>query len=62
MTATVENPAESGDTATGTGRVARVIGPVVDVEYPAEAMPEIYYALHVDVNLGDTARTLTLEV
>src|SRR5512142_845951 len=62
MTATVENPAESGATTTGTGRVARVIGPVVDVEFPAEQMPEIYYALHVDVNLGDASRTLTLEV
>src|SRR5215470_7192791 len=61
MTATVSSPADSG-TTTGTGRVARVIGPVVDVEFPAEAMPEIYYALHVDVTLGDTSRTLTLEV
>src|SRR5215472_11661281 len=60
MTATVENPAESG--TTGTGRVARVIGPVVDVEFPAEQMPEIYFALRVDVALGDATRTLTLEV
>jgi F-type H+/Na+-transporting ATPase subunit beta len=57
MTATVEN-----ETATGTGRVARVIGPVVDVEFPAEAMPEIYFALHVDVTLGEETHTLTLEV
>ncbi len=57
MTATVEN-----ETATGTGRVARVIGPVVDVEFPAEAMPEIYFALHVDVTYGGETRTLTLEV
>src|ERR1700743_683815 len=57
MTATVEN-----ETATGTGRVARVIGPVVDVEFPAEAMPEIYYALHVDITYGGETRTLTLEV
>src|ERR1700744_3753227 len=57
MTATVEN-----ETATVTGRVARVIGPVVDVEFPAEAMPEIYFALHVDVTLGDDTHTLTLEV
>jgi F-type H+/Na+-transporting ATPase subunit beta len=57
MTETLEN-----ETTTGTGRVARVIGPVVDVEFPAEAMPEIYYALHVDVTIGDTTRTLTLEV
>src|SRR6516165_3444187 len=62
MTATVENPADSGATATGTGRVARVIGPVVDVEFPAEQMPEIYYALNVDVTLEGVSRTLTLEV
>ena len=62
MTATVENTAESGEAAVGAGRVARVIGPVVDVEFPAEHMPEIYYALHVDVTIGDTSRTLTLEV
>src|SRR5215470_3946774 len=62
MTATVENPADSGATIAGTGRVARVIGPVVDVEFPAEQMPEIYFALHVDVTMGGTTRTLTLEV
>src|SRR6266702_2632635 len=57
MTVTVEN-----ETATGTGRVARVIGPVVDVEFPAEAMPEIYFALHVDITYGGETRMLTLEV
>src|SRR6201990_1083177 len=57
MTATVEN-----ETATGVGRVARVIGPVVDVEFPANELPEIYYALHVDIHLGDETRKLTLEV
>jgi F-type H+-transporting ATPase subunit beta len=56
MTATV-----SGAT-NATGRVARVIGPVVDVEFPAEQMPEIYYALHTDVTIGGEKRTLTLEV
>jgi F-type H+/Na+-transporting ATPase subunit beta len=55
-------PVTESETTTGTGRVARVIGPVVDVEFPAEAMPEIYYALHVDVEFGGTTRTLTLEV
>ena len=62
MTATVENPADSGEAAAGTGRVARVIGPVVDVEFAAEHMPEIYYALRVDVVLENETRTLTLEV
>jgi F-type H+-transporting ATPase subunit beta len=42
MTTTVE-------TAVATGRVARVIGPVVDVEFPVDAMPEIYNALTVQV-------------
>ncbi|RAY15763.1 F0F1 ATP synthase subunit beta [Actinomadura craniellae] len=55
MTAQVE-------TTTATGRVVRVIGPVVDVEFPADAMPEIYNALHVEVTLGEETKTLTLEV
>jgi F-type H+/Na+-transporting ATPase subunit beta len=62
MTATETSPAESGATTTAAGRVARVIGPVVDVEFPAEQMPEIYYALHVDVDFGGSTKTLTLEV
>jgi len=40
----------------------RVIGPVVDVEFPAEQIPGIYNALHVDVRLDDRVRMLTLEV
>ncbi|HUN30743.1 MAG TPA: F0F1 ATP synthase subunit beta [Trebonia sp.] len=55
-------PVTESGTATGTGRVARVIGPVVDVEFPAESMPEIYYALTVDVEFGGETRMLTLEV
>jgi len=64
MTATVENPAAKGGAATtaGIGRVARVTGPVVDVEFSGDRMPDIYDALHVDVTLGDVTRTLTLEV
>ncbi|MEV8067319.1 F0F1 ATP synthase subunit beta [Streptomyces sp. NPDC085995] len=62
MTTTVEPTAASG---VATGRVARVIGPVVDVEFPVDAMPEIYNALHVEVadpaNEG-AKKTLTLEV
>jgi F-type H+-transporting ATPase subunit beta len=58
MTTTVE-------TAVATGRVARVIGPVVDVEFPVDAMPDMYNALHVEVadpaNAGEK-KTLTLEV
>ena len=42
--------------------MARVTGPVVDVEFAADAMPEIYNALKVEVTLGDEERVLTLEV
>jgi F-type H+/Na+-transporting ATPase subunit beta len=63
MTATEENTAaEGGAERVGTGRVVQVIGPVVDVEFPAEQIPNIYNALHVDVTLGGETRTLTLEV
>jgi len=61
MTATVESRSARSE-PTGTGRVARVIGPVVDVEFPLESMPEIFNALRTDVRLGDDTRTLTLEV
>ncbi len=50
MTATADT-ATTVDATTAIGRVARVIGPVVDVEFPADAMPEIYNALHVDVDV-----------
>jgi F-type H+-transporting ATPase subunit beta len=46
----------------GVGRVVRVIGPVVDAEFPREAMPPIYHALHTDVELSGGRKTLTLEV
>ena len=54
-------------TSTGHGRVARVVGPVVDVEFPPDAIPPLYNALHVDVNLagqgeGEETFTMTLEV
>jgi F-type H+-transporting ATPase subunit beta len=61
MTATVtENNADTN--AFGVGRVARVIGPVVDIEFPADAMPDMYNALEVDITLGDVTQTITLEV
>ena len=34
------------------GRVARVIGPVVDIEFPSDQIPEIYNALQVDIDLS----------
>src|SRR4051812_10493261 len=60
MTATVE---ESQDQQQGgVGRISRVIGPVVDVEFALDELPEIYNALHVDRTLGEDTSTITLEV
>jgi F-type H+-transporting ATPase subunit beta len=61
MTATAtDRPTRSG--AAGSGRIARVIGPVVDIEFPADSMPEMYNALEIDFELSGEARTLVLEV
>jgi F-type H+-transporting ATPase subunit beta len=44
------------------GRVVRVIGPVVDVEFPPAELPEINTALRVDLTIGDDTTTITCEV
>ncbi|MCP9620674.1 F0F1 ATP synthase subunit beta [Nocardia otitidiscaviarum] len=59
MTAAVSKENRVG---AGTGRVSRVIGPVVDVEFPRGSIPDLYNALHVDIALASVAKTLTLEV
>jgi len=52
-TATVSKP----------GKIVQVIGPVVDVEFPAGALPEIYTALTVsNAAISNEADNLTLEV
>jgi F-type H+-transporting ATPase subunit beta len=50
------------DTEHPNGRVVRVIGPVVDVEFPPEGLPEINTALTVDLTLGEETQTITCEV
>ncbi|MGN6333283.1 MAG: F0F1 ATP synthase subunit beta [Motilibacteraceae bacterium] len=63
MTATTTEAATQAANG-ATGRVSRVIGPVVDVEFGVDTMPEIYNALHTEVDLPGAIgkRTLTLEV
>ncbi len=52
------------DTATTVvGRVARVTGPVVDIEFPHDAIPpDIYNALKTTIAIGDESTEITLEV
>lgn len=59
VSATADGPA---GTNAATGRVVRVIGPVVDAEFPRDAMPDLFSAMHVDVTLSGGEKTLTLEV
>jgi F-type H+-transporting ATPase subunit beta len=54
--------AEPTKAETAVGRVVRVIGPVVDVEFPRDAMPAIFNALHVEVTLSGGTKKLTMEV
>jgi F-type H+-transporting ATPase subunit beta len=47
---------------TADGKVVQVIGPVLDVEFPADSVPEIYTALTIDDAAGDVPVRLTAEV
>lgn len=49
-------------TATGTGRVVRVLGPVVDVEFPRDHVPDLNNALTAEITHEQMAKTITLEV
>jgi F-type H+/Na+-transporting ATPase subunit beta len=50
--------------AENVGRVAQVIGPVLDVEFDAEGLPDIYNALELDIPAreGEEERSLVAEV
>ena len=61
MTATATE--ERQDTQAGaTGRVARITGPVVDIEFPADGIPEQYNLLTTQVELGGVTSNVNLEV
>jgi F-type H+-transporting ATPase subunit beta len=62
MTTLFENETDTAAVEAATGRVVRVIGPVVDVEFGRNSMPELYNALTVAIELGELSKTLTLEV
>ena len=67
MTTTATSTPESTPEAAATGRVARVTGAVVDVEFTGAGMPEIYNALEIDLSPpgqeeGTGRSVLTLEV
>ncbi len=53
--------ADTSNGKRGAGRVARVIGPVVDVEFPPDELPEIRTALTVERTLDDETTVITCE-
>src|SRR3981081_128138 len=61
MTATAEKTGTATKKDTN-GRVVRVTGPVVDVEFPRGSVPDRFNALQAEVTFEELAKTLTLEV
>ncbi|MFL6162934.1 MAG: F0F1 ATP synthase subunit beta [Jatrophihabitantaceae bacterium] len=62
MTTLSDRAVETTSTGAPTGRVVRVIGPVVDVEFARNTIPELFSALTAEIELGELSKTLTLEV
>ncbi len=61
MTATVEEK-NTGAGEGAVGRIARVIGPVVDIEFPVDSMPDMYNKLECEFELSGNKHVLSLEV
>ena len=61
MTATTHAP-QTEQTEGAVGRLARIIGPVVDVEFPPGQMPALYNLLKTEVEVGGETKTINLEV
>ncbi|HLH47074.1 MAG TPA: F0F1 ATP synthase subunit beta [Acidimicrobiales bacterium] len=59
-TAVEESPTESHQLADG--RIVAITGPVVDVEFPPGALPEINHAVSFDVELEGRTTTIIAEV
>ena len=52
----------SGEKAHGDGRIVAIVGPVVDVEFPAGDLPEINTALEFEITIENDVTTVTAEV
>jgi F-type H+/Na+-transporting ATPase subunit beta len=62
MTTLFDSETSTGTAGTATGRVVRVIGPVVDVEFGRNSIPDLFNAITTEISLGELSKTLTLEV
>ncbi|MDQ3706099.1 MAG: F0F1 ATP synthase subunit beta [Chloroflexota bacterium] len=50
-----ETPRGATGTRGATGRIVQITGPVVDIEFPPDQLPEIYNAIEIPIT-GETAR------
>ena len=62
MTITAPEKPAAGERPREHGRVVGIAGPVIDVEFPPHAPPEINHAVEVDLQLEDQLITVTAEV
>jgi len=62
MTTTAPETTGNGAAAREDGRVVAIAGPVVDVEFPPHALPEINFAVEMDLELEGDRVTVTAEV
>ena len=61
MTVTADTPTPTGS-GLKDGRVVAIAGPVVDVEFPPDALPEINYAVEMDAVLEGETIVITAEI
>ncbi|HLW46077.1 MAG TPA: F0F1 ATP synthase subunit beta [Acidimicrobiales bacterium] len=62
MAITAPDRPAAGDRPLENGRVVAIAGPVIDVEFPPHALPEINHAVQVDLELEGRTLTVTAEV
>src|ERR1700722_6654301 len=62
MTTTITEAATTDGSTRPDGRVVAIAGPVVDVEFPPHALPEINMAVEMELELDGTQVTVTSEV
>jgi F-type H+-transporting ATPase subunit beta len=44
------------------GKIVAIVGPVVDVEFPPDGLPELNHAVEFDIDTGEGTTTVTAEV
>src|SRR3954464_9773962 len=61
MTVTADTPSTAGS-GLKDGRVVAIAGPVVDIEFPPDALPEINFAVEMDAELEGETIVITAEI